>query len=44
MHIALIGDSVFDNKVYVGDQPSTIEQLQKLLPGHTANCWRWTAR
>jgi lysophospholipase L1-like esterase len=35
MHIALIGDSVFDNKVYVGDQPSTIEQLQKLLPGHT---------
>jgi len=34
MKITLIGDSVFDNKVYVGEDKSTIEQLQSLLPKH----------
>lgn len=34
MKITLIGDSVFDNKVYVGEDKSTIEHLQSLLPEH----------
>ena len=32
MKIALVGDSVFDNKVYVGVERSTQEWLQELLP------------
>lgn len=32
-HIALLGDSIFDNAAYVGDNPSVIEQLQSLLDG-----------
>jgi hypothetical protein len=27
-HIALIGDSVFDNKAYVGRQPDVVEHLR----------------
>ena len=34
MKITLIGDSIFDNKVYVGSQKSTIERLQEALPSH----------
>ena len=34
MKITLIGDSIFDNKVYVGQEKSTIERLQEALPGH----------
>ncbi|WP_310820903.1 SGNH/GDSL hydrolase family protein [Stratiformator vulcanicus] len=32
MHIVLLGDSIFDNGVYVGDDPSVIEQLDAALP------------
>jgi len=31
-HIALLGDSVFDNKVYVAPAPPVIEHLKKLIP------------
>ncbi|MFN0058942.1 MAG: SGNH/GDSL hydrolase family protein [Planctomycetota bacterium] len=31
-HIVLVGDSIFDNKRYVYDQPSVIEQLRAKLP------------
>jgi hypothetical protein len=31
MHIAMIGDSVFDNGLYVGDAPDVRAQLQSLL-------------
>jgi hypothetical protein len=31
-HIALIGDSIFDNALYVGDGPDVIKQVQSLLP------------
>lgn len=31
MHVVLLGDSIFDNKAYVGAQPSVIEQLQSVL-------------
>lgn len=34
MKIKLIGDSVFDNKNYVGKEKSTIEHLQSLIPHH----------
>lgn len=30
-HIVLLGDSIFDNKVYIGNEPDVIESLQKLL-------------
>jgi len=31
MHIAMMGDSVFDNASYVGDAPDVRAQLQSLL-------------
>jgi len=31
-HVVLLGDSIFDNKKYVGGKPAVIEQLQKRLP------------
>ncbi|MGL5795386.1 MAG: SGNH/GDSL hydrolase family protein [Waterburya sp.] len=31
-HIVLLGDSIFDNAAYVGNQPDVIQQLQKKLP------------
>ncbi|MFO0916332.1 MAG: SGNH/GDSL hydrolase family protein [Pirellulales bacterium] len=31
-HIILLGDSVFDNAIYVPDGPPVIEQLRQLLP------------
>lgn len=31
-HIVLLGDSIFDNKVYVGDDPAVIDQLRKNIP------------
>jgi hypothetical protein len=36
-HVALLGDSIFDNRAYTGDQPDVITHLRKLLPE------RWTA-
>ena len=39
-HLVLLGDSIFDNKVYVGTGPSVIEQLQKSLPAG----WKGTLR
>jgi GDSL-like Lipase/Acylhydrolase family len=36
-HIALLGDSVFDNKAYVGREPDVVEHLRQLLPA-----WRAT--
>jgi len=37
-HVALLGDSIFDNAKYVPDRPPLIEQVQKSLPG----TWRAT--
>ncbi len=31
-HVVLLGDSIFDNKSYVGDGPDVIHQLQPQLP------------
>lgn len=31
-HIVLLGDSIFDNKVYVGDDPAVVDQLRKHVP------------
>jgi hypothetical protein len=31
-HIVLLGDSIFDNAVYVGNQPDVIKQLRRKLP------------
>jgi lysophospholipase L1-like esterase len=31
-HIALLGDSIFDNKAYVGSEPDVVEHLRRLLP------------
>jgi GDSL-like Lipase/Acylhydrolase family len=31
-HIVLLGDSIFDNKAYVGDGPDVVEQLRETLP------------
>ncbi|MGA2612234.1 MAG: SGNH/GDSL hydrolase family protein [Spirochaetia bacterium] len=37
MHIALLGDSIFDNSAYVPDEPSVIDQLRSILEkGQTA--------
>jgi lysophospholipase L1-like esterase len=37
-HVVLLGDSIFDNKRYVGDGPDVIEQLKAdLPPGWTAS-------
>jgi hypothetical protein len=39
-HIVLLGDSIFDNKVYVGSGPDVVHQLREQLPhgleGHAA--------
>ncbi|MDJ0590712.1 MAG: SGNH/GDSL hydrolase family protein [Pleurocapsa sp. MO_226.B13] len=32
MHLVLLGDSIFDNALYVGDEPEVIKQLQAKLP------------
>jgi len=37
-HIVLLGDSIFDNAVYVPGQPDVVKQLRAVLPGG------WTAR
>jgi hypothetical protein len=34
MKITLVGDSVFDNKVYVGSEKSTLERAQDAFRGH----------
>ena len=31
-HVVLLGDSIFDNKVYVGDDPAVIDQLRTHIP------------
>jgi hypothetical protein len=31
-HVVLLGDSIFDNKRYVGNDPAVIDQLKKALP------------
>ncbi|MGH6735478.1 MAG: SGNH/GDSL hydrolase family protein [Methyloceanibacter sp.] len=31
-HVVLLGDSIFDNKAYVGDGPDVIQQLREALP------------
>lgn len=31
-HVVLLGDSIFDNAVYVPDGPSVIEHLKRILP------------
>ena len=36
-HVVLLGDSVFDNKAYVGDGPDVIMQVSEALPSG------WTA-
>ena len=32
MNVVLLGDSIFDNKAYVGDGPDVIKQLSAALP------------
>lgn len=39
-HIVLLGDSVFDNKAYVGRDPDVVEQLREIIPAD----WRATLR
>jgi hypothetical protein len=31
-HIVLLGDSIFDNKVYVGGEPDVVEHLRDMIP------------
>lgn len=31
-HIVLLGDSIFDNKVYVGDEPDVVSHLRAVIP------------
>lgn len=31
-HIALLGDSIFDNKAYVGNEPDVISHLRAMIP------------
>jgi hypothetical protein len=31
-HVVLLGDSIFDNKAYVGNGPDVVEQLSDMLP------------
>ncbi len=39
-HIVLLGDSVFDNRRYVGDSPDVITYLRQMLPeGYTASLY-----
>ncbi len=37
-HIVLLGDSIFDNKVYVGAEPDVIAHLRRIIPAD----WRAT--
>jgi lysophospholipase L1-like esterase len=37
-HIVLLGDSIFDNKVYVGGEPDVVSHLQQMIP----NDWQAT--
>ncbi|HEX8370077.1 MAG TPA: SGNH/GDSL hydrolase family protein [Pyrinomonadaceae bacterium] len=37
-HIVLLGDSIFDNKAYVGTQPDVITHLRQIIPAD----WRAT--
>ena len=32
-HIVLLGDSIFDNKVYVDEAPDVVSHLRNMLPG-----------
>jgi hypothetical protein len=34
MHVALLGDSIFDNKSYTGREPDVVSHLRSLLTGH----------
>lgn len=36
-HIVLLGDSIFDNKIYVGDEPDVVAHLRTMTPAD------WTA-
>src|SRR5919206_575135 len=31
-HIALVGDSIFDNRAYTGGEPDVVSHLQAMLP------------
>lgn len=31
-HIVLLGDSIFDNKAYTGNEPDVVSHLQKMIP------------
>jgi hypothetical protein len=33
-HVALLGDSVFDNGAYIGSDPNVVRQTQHLLPAN----------
>ena len=35
-HVALLGDSIFDNAAYTGGRPDVITQLRPLLSGWSA--------
>ena len=37
-HLVLLGDSIFDNAIYVPDGPSVIDHLRTILPAE----WRAT--
>src|SRR5262245_6599015 len=37
-HVVMLGDSIFDNAVYVPDRPAVIEQVRRGLP----NGWKAT--
>lgn len=39
-HIVLLGDSIFDNKAYVGGAPDVVEQLRSMIPEN----WQATLR
>ena len=36
-HVVLVGDSIFDNRVYTGGGPDVVTQLRQVLPAD------WTA-
>ena len=33
-HIVLLGDSIFDNKAYIGNEPDVISHLQEIIPSN----------
>lgn len=39
-HLVLLGDSIFDNALYVGDRPNVIQQLKAKLP----DTWKATLK